>query len=66
LLRNPTSPDGRGDRARCASSLRCRNQFANLGHGNRAIAQQMIRDGALHRIFREPERIVRRDPMIDD
>ena len=34
-------------------------QFANLGHADGALAEQMAGDRALRRIFREPERIVR-------
>ena len=33
-------------------------QFANLGHADGTLAQQMIGNRALRRIFREPERIV--------
>src|ERR1700737_49576 len=39
-------------------SLRRRKQFANLGHADGALAQQMTGDCALCQIFREPERIV--------
>src|ERR1700737_212540 len=41
------------------SSLRRDEQFANLGHADSPLAEQMAGDGALRRIFREPERIVR-------
>src|SRR6266404_6636664 len=47
-------------------TLRCRNQFANLGHPDAAFAEQMVGDGALDGIFREPERVTRRYPMVDD
>ena len=46
-------------------SLRRDEQFANLSHANRALAEQMVGDGALNGIFREPERIARRYPMVD-
>src|SRR5258705_10006407 len=39
-------------------SLRGRKQFANLGHADAAVTEQMTGDCALRRIFREPERIV--------
>src|SRR5665213_1920372 len=39
------------------ASLRCRKQFANLGHAHGALAEQMAGDRPLRRIFREPERI---------
>src|SRR5258708_37991757 len=48
-----------------ADSLRCDEQFANLSHADGALAEQMAGDGALHRIFREPERIVCQDPGVD-
>src|ERR1700761_9476333 len=48
-----------------ACSLRCRNQIANLTHGRGSIAEQQFSDLVLHAIFREPERIVRCDAMID-
>src|ERR1700754_2527037 len=38
-------------------SLRCRKQFANLGHADIALIEQMARHRALRIIFREPERI---------
>src|ERR1700675_3854796 len=47
------------------SSLRCDEQFANLSHADGAFAEQMAGDRALRGIFREPERIVRRKPVID-
>ena len=34
-----------------AASLRCRKQFANLGHADVALAEQMVGDGALHANF---------------
>src|SRR5882762_8043471 len=40
-------------------------QFANLGHADRTVAEQMACDRALRCIFREPERIARPDPVID-
>src|SRR5476649_1862763 len=39
-----------------ATSLRCREQFANLGDADIALAGQMAGDGALQCIFRGPER----------
>jgi len=45
-------------------SLRRRKQFANLGHADRAIAEQMARDCVLRGIFRQPERIAGREAMI--
>src|SRR5258708_7050940 len=48
-----------------ADSLRCDEQFANLSHADGALAEQMAGDGALPRIFREPERIACQDPVID-
>ena len=47
------------------SSLRRDEQFANLTHADGAFAEQMAGDRALRCIFREPERIVRRKPVID-
>src|SRR5690242_10004126 len=46
-------------------SLRCREQFANLAHGGRAVAEQMRGYGILNGIFRKPERIARIEAMID-
>src|SRR5689334_13070836 len=36
-------------------SLRRRDQFANLGHAGRSIAEQKPGDGILRPVFREPE-----------
>src|ERR1700760_1319290 len=49
----------------CSGSLRCRDQFATLGHAGRAIAEQQPSDGVLRLVFREAERIARRDAVID-
>src|SRR6202022_515499 len=57
--------DGRGEIARGDKSLRRQNQFANLGHPDAALTKQMVRDGARCGIFREPERVARRYPMVD-
>src|SRR4029077_17252195 len=46
-------------------SLCCQKQFANLGHADRTIAEQMPGDRALGGIFRQLERIVGRHPVID-
>ena len=47
------------------SSLRRDKQFANLGHADRALAEQVSCHRALLGIFRKPERIVRLHPVID-
>src|ERR1700730_1132531 len=66
-----TSNRGYGFRVRSLRSrpgtttLRGQKQFANLGHADGAVAEEMIRDSALRRIFRDPERIARRQAMID-
>src|SRR5215470_5178300 len=48
-----------------AASLRGGEQFANLGHAGGALAKQLRRDGALRSAFRQPERIARRNAMVD-
>src|SRR5664279_5843797 len=48
-----------------AQSLPRDEQFANLGDTDGAVAEQMAGDRALRRIFREPERIVGRHPVIN-
>jgi len=58
-------PDSRFARSGMTTYLKPPKQFANLGHADGALAEQMAGDRALHRIFREPERIARRDAMID-
>src|ERR1700726_4496171 len=51
---------------RARSSLRRDKQFANLGHADRALAEQVSCHCALLGIFRKPERIVcRLHPVID-
>ena len=69
-MRSDLSHKGRGEGAAFAISghypaYAADKQFANLGHADRAVAEQVPGDRALHAIFREPERIGRRDPMID-
>src|SRR6266851_3583475 len=60
------SPCGRGKVALVATaSLRCHEQFANLGDADGVHAEQMARDGALRCIFREPEWVAPRHPVID-
>src|SRR3954447_24129857 len=46
-------------------SLRCQDQFANLAHASITVAEQQCGDLLLHGIFRQPERIARRYPVID-
>ena len=41
-------------------------QFANLGHADGALAEQMAGDRTLRGAFRELERIARRHAMVDD
>jgi hypothetical protein len=56
-MRSDLSHKGRGKTARL--SLRCDEQFANLGHAYGARSEQMACDCALRTIFRETERIAR-------
>jgi hypothetical protein len=56
-MRSDLSHKGRGKITDL--SLSYLQQFANLGHAGRALAEQMVRDRALCGIFREPERIAR-------
>src|SRR5262249_9580527 len=51
--------------AEAKTSLRCQKQFANLGQAGRTLAEQQGGDRALPRIFREPERIARREAVIE-
>src|SRR6516162_574098 len=55
------SPVGEGR----ACSLGYLQQFANLGHADSGIAEQMIGDASLRGIFRQPERVASRDAVID-
>src|ERR1700722_16220158 len=57
------SPCGRGKIT--LLTLRQLQQFANLVDADGALAEQMAGDRALQRIFREPERIAGRHPVID-
>src|ERR1700730_12731428 len=47
------------------ASLRCDEQFANLGHADGALAEQVGCDRALRRNFCEPEWIVGGEAVID-
>jgi hypothetical protein len=47
-------------------SLRRQKQFANLGHPDDAVAEQVGGDAELRRIFREPEWIAESFAVIPD
>jgi hypothetical protein len=48
------------------TSLRCQKQFANHGHADGAVAEQVGGDAELRRIFREPEWIAESFAVIPD